>query len=61
MLKVSPFLAMAHPFASASAFGRWIAEMVQHAFGDPREEALHQPPLVGAQPYSGTPSRRRWG
>jgi len=50
---------MAHPLASVAAFGRWLAEM-QHAFGDSREESLHQPPLVGAQPYSGTPSRRRW-
>jgi hypothetical protein len=60
MLKDSSLLAMAYPLASAAAFGRWLADMVQHAFGDPREEALHQPPLVGVQPFRGTPSRRRW-
>ena len=51
---------MAHPLASLAAFGRWLADMVQHAFGDPREEALHQPPLVGVQPFGGHTSRRRW-
>ncbi|MFN9629871.1 MAG: hypothetical protein ACK59A_06520 [Cyanobacteriota bacterium] len=45
--------------SAVSAFGRWLAEMVQHAFGDPREEALHQPPMVGVQPFLGTISRRR--
>ncbi|MEB3303886.1 MAG: hypothetical protein VKK99_04750 [Cyanobacteriota bacterium] len=52
---------MAHPLAPASAFARWLADMVQHAFGDPRQEALHQPPLVGVQPFHGIHSRRRWG
>ena len=60
MLDVSPAEAMAHPTSgSLSSFGRWLAEMVRHAFGDPREEALHQPPLVGVQPFHGIPSRRR--
>ncbi|MFM9088024.1 MAG: hypothetical protein ACKOPT_07780 [Cyanobium sp.] len=61
MLKLSPLPAMANPLAPASAFARWLADMVQHAFGDPREEALHQPPLVGVQPFHGIHSRRRWG
>jgi hypothetical protein len=42
-----------------AAFGHWLAEMVRHAFGDPREEAASQPPAVGTQPYHGTISRRR--
>jgi hypothetical protein len=50
---------MAHPAGSVHAFGRWLAEMVQHAFGDPREEAAHQPPMVGVQPFYGIPIRRR--
>jgi hypothetical protein len=40
-------------------FGHWLAEMVQHAFGDPREEAATQPPAVGVQPYHGTIQRGR--
>ncbi len=44
---------------TVAAFGRWLAEMVQHAFGDPREEAVFQPPAVGVQPYRGTVQRRR--
>lgn len=39
-------------------FGRWLAEALNHAFGNPREEALHQPPLVGVQPYRDRPRRR---
>ncbi|MFM7236751.1 MAG: hypothetical protein ACKOYK_08280 [Cyanobium sp.] len=50
---------MAHPLASVTAFGRWLADMVQHAFGDPREEAQNQPPQVGVQPFRGTIRRRR--
>jgi hypothetical protein len=52
---------MAPTLSSLSAFGRWCAEMVQHAFGDPREEAAHQPPLVGVQPYHGILQPRRRG
>jgi len=40
------------------SFGRWWAEMISHAFGNPREEAQHQPPLVGVQPYRDRPRRR---
>lgn len=39
--------------------GRWWAEAFIHAFGNPREEAAHQPPLVGVQPYRDRPNRRR--
>lgn len=41
------------------SFGMWLAEMLGHAFGNPREEAAHQPPLVGVQPYSDRPRSRR--
>ena len=50
---------MARSPLTVAAFGRWLAEMVQHAFGDPREEAVFQPPAVGVQPYRGTVQRRR--
>ena len=39
-------------------FGTWMAEAVNHAFGNPREEAAHQPPAVGVQPYTGVRRRR---
>jgi hypothetical protein len=42
-----------------TSFGQWLAEMLIHAFGNPREEAAHQPPLVGVQPYCDRPRRRR--
>jgi hypothetical protein len=42
----------------AFRFGHWLAETLNHAFGNPREEALHQPPLVGVQPYHDRPRRR---
>lgn len=45
--------------SALAAFGRWLAEAINHAFGNPREEAAHQPPLVGVQPYRDRPRRRR--
>ncbi|MEB3318733.1 MAG: hypothetical protein VKO39_11415 [Cyanobacteriota bacterium] len=59
MLEVSLPPAMAFSSKLVAAFGHWLAEMVQHAFGDPREEASFQPPAVGVQPYHGTIQRRR--
>jgi hypothetical protein len=50
---------MARSPLTVATFGRWLAEMVQHAFGDPREEAALQPPAVGVQPYHGTIQRGR--
>lgn len=44
---------------ASAAFGRWLADTLNHAFGNPREEAAHQPPLVGVQPYRDRPRRRR--
>jgi len=40
-----------------SAIGRWFGISVGHAFGNPLEERQLQPPLVGVQPYRGTPYR----
>jgi len=53
--------ALLHPGSSGglASFGQWLAEMLNHAFGNPREEAAHQPPLVGVQPYRDRPRRRR--
>jgi len=35
-----------------------LADALNHAFGNPREEAAHQPPMVGVQPYRDQPRRR---
>jgi hypothetical protein len=41
------------------AFTHWRAKAVAHAFGNPREEAMHQPPNVGVQLYRDRPRRKR--
>ena len=38
-------------------FGSWFGVSLAHAFGNPREEQQHLPPLIGIQPYSGERSR----
>jgi hypothetical protein len=43
---------------SLDGFGSWLADTLNHCFGNPMEEAAHQPPLVGVQPYSDRPRRR---
>lgn len=45
------------PRSALLGFGPWLAEAVAHAIGNPREEAMHQPPLVGVQPYRDRPRR----
>lgn len=55
-------LTTAHPTTHGGAIQRFlmaVAETLNHAFGNPREESLHQPPLVGVQPYRDRPQRRR--
>jgi hypothetical protein len=37
----------------------WMVETINHVFGNPREEAAHQPPAVGVQPYRDRPVRVR--
>ena len=39
-------------------FGTWLAEALNHAFGNPLEESIHLPPAVGVQPYTGIRRRR---
>ena len=39
------------------ALSVWFSTGVGHAFGNPLEGRQIQPPLVGVQPYSGTPYR----
>jgi hypothetical protein len=51
--------AVAAPHSRLASFGHWLADTLNHAFGNPREEAAHQPPRVGVQPYRDRPSRRR--
>lgn len=41
---------MLHQFQT---FSRWLSEAIGHALGNPREEQAHQPPNVGAQPFTG--------
>lgn len=48
----------ASAMTSVLTFGRWIGDAIAHAFGNPREEALTQPPLIGVQPYRDRPRRR---
>ncbi|KEF41506.1 MAG: hypothetical protein ER33_10900 [Cyanobium sp. CACIAM 14] len=43
----------------AQRFGEWLAETINHAWGNPAEEALHRPPAIGVQPFSGDTRRRR--
>ena len=55
-------LTTAQPPSQGGAIQRFlmaVAETLNHSFGNPREESLHQPPLVGVQPYRDRPQRRR--
>ena len=45
--------------SALAGFVSWLADALNHAFGNPREEGAHQPPLVGVQPYRDRPERRR--
>ena len=49
---------LSSPSGVMARFGLWLAETLNHAFGNPREEAAHLPPLVGVQPYRDRPRRR---
>ncbi|MBW4530213.1 MAG: hypothetical protein KME02_05915 [Aphanothece saxicola GSE-SYN-MK-01-06B] len=60
---------MVHPVASTAGQPRsasllqrlshWLAETINHAWGNPGEEAQHRPPAIGVQPFSGDTTRRR--
>ena len=56
---LTPRSSVQAPPSPLAAMGRWWAEMVHHAFGDPRTDDRLQPPAVGVQPFSGSASRRR--
>jgi len=43
---------------TGSALLHWMADMIAHAFGDPRQEAVTRPPAIGIQPYRDRPRRR---
>ncbi len=45
---------MANLLNSARA---WWGEAMAHAFGNPREEKAHLPPLVGVQPFRHHPHK----
>jgi hypothetical protein len=59
MSRLLPSSAIAVPLSRLTRFSHWLADALNHAFGNPREEGAHQPPLVGVQPYRDRPSRRR--
>ncbi len=42
----------------ALAFAHWISNGFDHVFSTPLEDRLHPPPVVGVQPFTGTPHRR---
>jgi len=46
------------PTGFLARFGQWLAEAINHAFGNPREERSHRPPPVGVPPYRDRPRRR---
>jgi hypothetical protein len=60
---------MGHPLASTAGqaksasvlqrLSHWLTDTINHAWGNPGEEAQHRPPAIGVQPYSDPPSRRR--
>ncbi|MDM7953923.1 MAG: hypothetical protein QUV07_12020 [Cyanobium sp. CZS 25K] len=60
---------MGHPVASTAGQPRsvsplerlrlWLVDTINHAWGNPGEEAEHQPPAIGVQPFSGEPSPHR--
>ncbi len=41
-------------------FSRWFGRSLAHAFGNPRDAQLHQPPAIGVQPYTGEIARHPW-
>ncbi|WP_216909367.1 hypothetical protein [Synechococcus sp. CCY 0621] len=60
---------MVHPVASTAGQSRsasllqrlshWLSETINHAWGNPGEEAQHRPPAIGEQPFTGDPTGRR--
>ncbi len=49
---------LASPSSLLTRFALGLAKVINHAFGDPPEEAAHLPPLVVVWPYRDRPRRR---
>ncbi len=47
------------PLTRLGRLGLWLADTLNHTFGNPGEEAVHRPPPIGVQPYSEGRLRRR--
>ena len=54
----APFARVPSRTSQLQRFGTWMAEALNHAFGNPREEAAFMPPSIGVQPYTGIHRRR---
>ena len=49
---------LSSPAGPLTRFALGLAEAINHAFGNPREEGAHLPPLVVVRPYRDRPRRR---
>jgi hypothetical protein len=49
---------LASPSSPLTRFALGMAEAINHAFGNPREEAAQLTPLVVVRPYRDRPRRR---
>jgi hypothetical protein len=49
---------LASPSSPLTRFALGIAEAINHAFGNPREEGAYLPPLMVVRPYRDRPRRR---
>ncbi len=38
---------------------QWFGDTLSHAIGNPREEKMHLPPPIGAQPYRDAPEKSK--
>jgi hypothetical protein len=54
----SSMASISSPSSPLTRFALGLAEAINHAFGNPREEGAHLPPLVVVRPYRDQPQRR---
>ena len=54
----SSIASLSSPSSPLTRFALGLAEAINHAFGNPREEGAHLPPLVVVRPYRDRPRRR---
>jgi hypothetical protein len=52
-----PMASLSSPSGPLARFSQGLAEAINHAFGIPREQGAHLPPLVAVQPYRDRPRR----